>query len=121
MSRDWDGIWDDWHRDEPTPRHGRTTRRRVSKANPRSTNPTDPYVNLVEEGLPTFRVVDPMSTVFGYEETFEIEEISNTGGTLQGFGRRVLRNNSLAARQDSNALPLRWEDVPTDLHERLRA
>ena len=99
-----------------------TRRARVTRENPRSQVATDPYLNLVDIDEAGFKVKDPTSTVFGYPEQFYIVEVTHSvaKGELLGYGYRILRDGNLSARMSSEAIPIRWDDIPARFHERLQ-
>jgi hypothetical protein len=113
--------WADFN--APVPNAPAPTRRaRVTRENPRSQVATDPYVNLEQDLEPYFMAPDRTSVIFGPPEQYQIHEITHSvaKGQLLGYGYRVLRNGTLAARMSGDAIPLEWDDIPAYLHERLQ-
>ena len=98
------------------PKHARTVAAKVSRRNPYSQNPEDPYVDLIAEGEP-FDVTDIRDFDRGKVQIHEVSYLSERG-MLFGYGFRYL-NTGLLAKRPTLAVPLRTDELPAHLLERL--
>jgi hypothetical protein len=109
-------AWTDFLEDmpEPTPR---SRAARVTRENPYSQNPDDPYVDLVAEGL-VFDTTDHRSHD---RDRVRIEEVSHitARSMTYGYGYRYLADGRNVSTRQTLGVPLRTDELPAALLERL--